>query len=101
MIVLTLPDTRRFPLGRILATPAALAMLGENEDERGAALSTILARHAGGDWGDLCPDARQANEDALVAGGRLLSSYTVRGHPVWIITETDRSATTALLPDDY
>ena len=35
-------------------------------------------------------------------GARLLSAYTVGdGRRVWIITEADRAATTALLPEEY
>jgi hypothetical protein len=38
-----------FPLGRIVATPGALAAL--ERANQSAAL--FLARHAGGDWGEL------------------------------------------------
>lgn len=55
-----------------------------------------------GDWGDLCEEDRQANEDALNRDLRLLSSYSDRnGTKFWIITEADRSLTTILLPEDY
>lgn len=61
-----------------------------------------LYRHLCGDWGDLCEEDQQANQNALELGNRLLSSYQV--HPdlkIWIITEADRSVTTILLPDEY
>lgn len=55
-----------------------------------------------GDWGDLCEEDRQANEDALNRDLRLLSAYSDRnGAKFWIITEADRSLTTILLPEDY
>ena len=61
-----------------------------------------LDRHGNGDWGDLCAEDKEANENALLYGGRLFSSYHDRdGVKFWIITESDRSATTVLLPDDY
>ena len=61
-----------------------------------------LRRHAGGDWGDVRPDDREANEDALKYGDRLFSVYhTSAGVKFWIITEYDRSYTTVLLPEDY
>ena len=60
-----------------------------------------LARHATGDWGDLCAFDRRQNEIALRDGYRVLSSYPVGGERVWIITETDRSITTILLPEEY
>lgn len=60
-------------------------------------------RHICGDWGDLCDEDKEVNEDALVNGGRLMSSYTFEntGEKIWIITEADRSATTILFPSDY
>jgi hypothetical protein len=42
------------------------------------------------------------NEEAVVNGERVLSSYALQdGQKVWILTEADRSATTLLLPDEY
>jgi hypothetical protein len=60
-----------------------------------------LARHATGDWGDLCAFDRRQNEIALREGLRVLSSYLVGGECVWVITEADRSVTTILLPEEY
>jgi hypothetical protein len=62
----------------------------------------FLLRHRHGDWGDLDPEDRRANERALRLGDRLLSSYRTRlDAKLWIITEWDRSATTLLLPEEY
>jgi hypothetical protein len=61
----------------------------------------LLARHATGDWGDLCAFDRRQNEIALRDGLRVLSSYPVGRECVWIITEADRSVTTILLPEEY
>lgn len=94
--IYALPRAARFRLGELYVTTAADRTIGPAEIARG------LARHAQGDWGDICPDDRAANELALVQGGRLHSVYRDRhGVPFWIITEWDRSATTVLLPDDY
>jgi len=68
--------------------------------EAGEDPSSYLARHATGDWGDICSQDRRENECSLRHGWRVLSSYTVRGTKVWVITEADRSATTILLPGD-
>ena len=95
--------TSKFPLGRLLATPGALAVL---EEARQTPLE-FIARHAHGDWGDVCADDKQANEDALVDGSRLLSSYkTSNGEKLWVITEAQddngqRGATTILRADEY
>lgn len=88
----------QFALGRVVATPAALATL---EQYRVSALS-LLERHVQGDWGDVCAEDAVENQWALGGGGRLLSSYAVaESVKVWIITEADRSVTTLLLPEDY
>jgi len=88
----------KFPLGRILATPGALAAL----EASGQTPQEFLHRHATGDWGDVPADDAQANEDGLAGGARLMSRYqTRRGTTIWIITEADRSATTLLLPEEY
>lgn len=86
----------RFPLGRVVATRTALGVLDADD------IHQCIARHASGDWGDLCPEDRAANEAALCDGSRLLSAYEDRHKTkFWIITEADRSATTVLLPSDY
>lgn len=89
-----------FDLGRLVATPAALAAL---EAAGGPAVSRqLLRRHLAGDWGDVDPEDWAANERALRDGARLLSAYMLAtGERLWILTEGDRSATTILLPADY
>jgi len=91
-------STSKFPLGQTLATPGALDALAQS----GQAPLEFLARHVQGDWGEVCEEDRQLNDEAVVGGERLLSAYrTRRGVRIWIITEADRSATTLLLPDEY
>ena len=85
------------PLGRVVATPGALKLLGKN----GGHPFEYLARHATGDWGELCAFDRRQNEIALRDGYRIFSSYDVPAGRIWIITEADRSVTTILLPEDY
>jgi hypothetical protein len=85
------------PLGRVVATPGALKLLMDI----GVHPFDYLARHATGDWGDLCAFDRRQNEIALQDGYRVLSSYPVGRERVWVITEADRSITTILLPEEY
>jgi hypothetical protein len=80
-----------------VATPGALKLLLE----AGGRPFDYLARHATGDWGELCAFDRRQNQIALGDGYRVLSSYPVGGECVWIITEADRSVTTILLPKEY
>lgn len=88
----------RFALGRVTATPEALAALRRNNQ----AGQDFLHRHARGDWGEVSAHDRAANEDALIHGLRLLSAYRLRdGTKLWVITEADRSVTTLLLPHEY
>ncbi len=92
----------RFPLGQCCMTPGISSLVEQHE----LPLSQFLARHQRGDWGDLDRHDIEANEQALEEGTRLLSAYHFEPEPgisikIWIITEADRSVTTALLPEEY
>ena len=92
-----------FRLGRVVATPAALALL----EKHGVSSASLLNRHQRGDWCDVTRHDRVANDAALVNGSRLLSAYVVKGERIWIITEAvgedgvTRSSSCILLPQDY
>lgn len=89
---------RPFPLGQVVATRGALAAL----EEAGQSPLGFLLRHVRGDWGEVCAEDWQMNDEALDSGDRLLSAYrTAKGERLWVITESDRSCTTFLLPDEY
>jgi len=93
-----------FQLGQIVATPLiimALERAGQVPDE-------FLKKHQSGDWGDMCEQDKQSNEEATANEGepdkqqRVFSAYkTNAGEKIWVITEHDRSVTTLLLPDEY
>jgi hypothetical protein len=86
----------KFQLGRLLATPNALAQLTQTD------ITTALARHVQGDWGEVDTHDRQENEFSLKEGFRLFSVYRSKQDvKFWIITEADRSLTTVLMPADY
>ena len=89
--------TVTFPLGRIVATPGALKILGKAGEDP----LSFLSRHCSVDWGELEAHDRRENELSLKNGWRVLSSYPVGEGKVWIITEADRSVTTILLPEEY
>lgn len=88
----------RFPLGRIVATPEALAALaGAGKDAQ-----SFLERHVTGDWDDMSAEDQASNLWAIEVGGRVFSSYQLtRTTKLWVITGADRSSTCVLLPDDY
>ena len=93
----------KFLLGRVVATPAALQAV----EESGQTPASFLNRHASGDWGEVDAEDWQLNDQALVDGSRLLSSYrTLKGKKLWIITEAaddhgNQAATTILVPEEY
>ena len=60
-----------------------------------------LFRHLTGDWGDVDEFDKQQNDLAVKDGSRILSAYQTPAGKLWLITESDRSATTFLLPDEY
>jgi hypothetical protein len=85
-----------YVIGHLVATPNALSVLAHDD------IVVSLGRHVRGDWGELDSEDRNANERALLHGGRLFSVFVSTNQvKFWIITECDRSATTVLLPEDY
>lgn len=95
---MTTTEKPKFSLGRVVATPGALAVL---ESVQESPLG-YLERHGSGDWGTVPPEDWEENEFSLKNEFRLLSSYNLRdGTKIWVITEADRSVTTILLPSEY
>jgi hypothetical protein len=88
-----------FALGQIVSTPGALDALARANQEP----HDFLIRHVTGDWGSELPeDDKAENEYSLHHGFRILSSYkTAAGEKLWLITESDRSLTTLLQPEEY
>ena len=85
-----------FKLGDLYATPGVL------EETTTIERFEALQRHLSKDWGDVCEEDWELNDEAVEMGYRILSAYTTsKGIKFWVITEADRSATTILLPDEY
>ena len=95
-----------FPTGQIVATRGVFDLASQNP-AFAQFIQQSLNRHVKRDWGNLDREDKQANNQALRRGGRLLSAYNDARFPqhgvatIWIITEADRSATTILFPDEY
>ena len=93
----------KFKLGKIVATPGALAAL----KEAGVDPVSLLARHQSGDWGDLCKADREMNEQAIKNERdkdnrqRVFSIYKIGRSTIYIISEHDRSVTSLLTSQDY
>ena len=94
---------KKFSLGQIVATPAALQAI----ESSGQSPACFLSRHAAQDWGDLDEEDKRLNDQAVQDGSRILSAYhTSDGTKVWIITTAadsrgQRVSTTILLPHQY
>jgi len=87
-----------FDLGQLVATPGALAAL----EKSGQSPMKFLSRHVTGDWGQIPEEDGKENQISFEKGFRLLSSYRTAANDVlWAITESSRSHTTLLLPDEY
>ena len=81
MIQVSKPD---FPIGKLLATPAALEALQESDVD----IIDLVERHICKDWGDLSDEDKRLNDEALHDGSRILSAYTLPTEvKIWIITE--------------
>ena len=85
-----------FPLGAVRVTDGVEHALDPSD------VVTGITRHARGDWGDVDEHDWKQNDYFVENGGQLLSQYTAKnGTLYWVITESNRSATTALLPEEY
>lgn len=93
---------KKFELGNTVVTAAVdTAMKSNSAFDR--FVKTCLGRYANADWGDTCAEDRKTNDKALINGERILAVYIYPKSKIkiWIITESDRSATTVLFPSEY
>jgi hypothetical protein len=106
-----------FALGLMVATPGALQAL----EEAHVSPMSFLQRHVTGDWGEcgkydrttLTPEEEElgafaTSDDAKLNkwgvhhAGRILSAYTLATCVrIWVLTESDRSYSTILKPEEY
>ncbi len=97
----------RFDLGVVNLSPRIGNFRGDL-DAFNAFTTVALARHEHGDWGDLEASDAEANDQALIAGARLRSSYklpqdladNVGETHLDITTEANRSSTCLHWPNE-
>lgn len=83
-------------LGMIFVTRKAASQLNKND------AMACLERHMIGDYGEVDDVDWKTNNEAWIYGFPVVSAYSDRKkNQFLIITESDRSATTILLPDEY
>jgi hypothetical protein len=100
---------KSFSLGLVVATPGVLEAVAPER------LLECLARHARGDYGNVCTEDAELNNRASHDGGRILSAYPIdpakpcKGHGencIWVLTSAsddngNRESTCIMLPDEY
>ena len=94
----TTPALIRFELGHLYLTPGAIEAL----EDAGQLPQDFINRHARLEQGELCDEDHRENLFSVDRALRIFSAFkTAKGVKIWVITEADRSATTALLPSEY
>ena len=84
-----LPSMMKFPLGRLVITPAVLTNISVDD------ICRAIDRHVCGQWGDVPDLVRVTNESGLLSGGHLLSAFQGRnGIELRVLTAADRLTTT-------
>jgi len=96
--MIAIPKKINLPLGKVVATPEALAVITKS----GQSPAEFLDRHSKGDWGEVDGGDWELNDQAIEEGSRILSAYRTKTNVrIWIITEWNRSSTCLLLPEEY
>jgi hypothetical protein len=91
----------KFPMGHLVVT-RGVNDYGEKDSAFVKFVEESVKRHLSGDWGNMDAEDKKQNEWALKHGERLMSVYEQKPFPkIWIITESDRSVTTVLFPEEY
>jgi hypothetical protein len=88
------------PLGRIVATPAALELL----ERAGQHPLEVIRRHASGDWGSIGADSVTVNEESIrLQHGTVLSTYSLVAETILVATSMgkDETYTTVMLPEEW
>lgn len=94
----TMPQPVRFKLGRLFVTRGAAEVLRESSQSP----LEFFNRHARLERGELSDDDHPENVFSVSRQLRIFSAFkTAQGVKLWVITESDRSATTILLPSEY
>ena len=72
-----------FSLGHLFFTPASRELMARHHID----LFALHHQHQHGDWGDLGTDDKNANDQALLDGNRILSAYVIGGKQLYLLTE--------------
>lgn len=90
-----------FEKGKIVWTRGINNEVADNEQFAKEVL-IALRKYNNCDWGDLCDEDKERNNDAVEFGNdRIFASYQTSKGKIYIITEWDRSVTTILFANEY
>ena len=88
----------RFPLGRLLITTGAAEVI----EEAGQSPQEFINRHARLERGESGEEDYRENLFSVDKRLRIFSVFKMaNGVKIWVISESDRSTTTLLLPSEY
>ena len=61
-----------------------------------------MSKFTNKDWGNLCDEDKEANDQAVISKDRVLASYGKGDDKIWIIKDAGKGApVTILFPDEY
>lgn len=61
-----------------------------------------MSKFSSKDWGDVCDEDSQMNDEAVINKTRVLASYGEGDDKIWIIKDAGKGApVTILFPDEY
>lgn len=86
--------------GRIVTTRGIAGKM-ENSPVFTQEISKTFEWYQRKDWGELCQEDKELNNQAIENNDRILAAYKTSNGTIWIITEWDRSATTILFTNEY
>lgn len=84
-----------FHAGEILTGLEARAQVSAN------LIGELVCRHITGDWGLVDEEDKRSNYEAVQFGGTIMSVYELFGERIWIVTDSQRSRTTVMLPREH
>ncbi|BCG56754.1 hypothetical protein [Paenibacillus sp. URB8-2] len=85
-----------FEIGKVIATPGALEMIGDY------GVIYVVNCHAHSNYGNVSDTDKKLNDWAIEHGERIVSTYSgIWEKSVFVVTERDRSVTTVLLAEEY
>ena len=89
-----------FKTGKVYMTRGINNTIADNEKFSKEVINA-LKKYKAHNWGDLCDEDKQLNEEAIINNDRIVAAYKTSQGKIYIITEHDRSATTILFAEEY